>query len=219
MLFEFPKRKNSLLKIVGYDIIWEKSRGVFMGIKYLTEKLETFEIPLDNVFDEEYPDWGADNRGMILYNTENNTKLIMTYGFNNEYNNFEMYIESSDGVEDLANSWQKNLLYEVCRTVPEIEEFEESIEELNCFVLQLHMEGAPKEWSLSHPNGNIGIFVGLKNKGMNSKDCKLVSIKLMRPEELQYVLNNGENGKKHLAELYTKEKNSTDSNMSRKSVI
>lgn len=188
-------------------------------MRYLKEELESIEVPLDNIFDPDYPDWGADERGFKLYSTEKNTKVIMTYGFNNEYSNFEMYIESSDKVEDLAQSWQKNLLYEVCRTIPEIEDFEELIEELKYFVIQLHMDGAPHEWSLDNENGNIGIFIGLENKGLQIEDFRIINIKLMRPDELEYAISYGENGKLKLANLYKEEKVSTDSYMKRCSVI
>lgn len=188
-------------------------------MKYLKKEIENFQIPLDNIFDPEYPDWGADDRGVKLYKTENKTNIIMTYGFNNEYNKFEVYIESSDEVEDLPESWQKNLLYEVCRTIPEIEDFEESIDEFRYFVIQLHMEGAPEQWSLSSPNGNIGIFIGLENEKFKSEEFKIVNIKLMRPKELEYAIVNGEKGKKELAELYAKENIPTDSSMRRKPVM
>ena len=188
-------------------------------MKYLKDELESIELPLDNIFDPDYPDWGADDRGFKLYSTEKNTKVIMTYGFNNEYSNFEMYIESSDSVEDLAQSWQKNLLYEVCRTIPEIEDFEDLISELKYFVIQLHMDGAPEEWSLNNVNGNIGIFIGLENKGLQVEDLKIINIKLMRPKELQYAIENSENGKNSLAKLYLEQKVGTDSSMKRKSVI
>ena len=188
-------------------------------MKYLKDELESIELPLDNIFDPEYPDWGADDRGFKLYVTEKNTKVIMTYGFNNEYSNFEIYIESSDSIDDLAQSWQKNLLYEVCRTIPEIEDFEEVIEELKYFVIQLHMEGAPEQWSLDNKNGNIGIFIGLENKGFQVEDFKIINIKLMRPRELQYAIDNGEIGKINLAKLYLEQKVGTDSSMTRDSVV
>lgn len=98
---------------------------------YLKKIINKIEVPLDNVFDMEYPDWGADDRGFLQYKTIKNTNLITTYGFNNEFTNFELYIESEDEIEDFEQSWQKNLLYEVCRTIPEIEDFEELIEETN----------------------------------------------------------------------------------------
>ena len=186
---------------------------------YLKEIINKIEVPLDNVFDMDYPEWGADDRGFLQYKTIKNTNLITTYGFNNEFTNFELYIESEDEIEDFEQSWQKNLLYEVCRTIPEIEDFEELIEETHFFVIQLHMEGAPYEWSLDNPNGNIGIFIGLKNELINNKDFKNISIKLMRPAELEYILNNGEASKEKLSKLYYEEEIPTNSSMSRKSVL
>ena len=43
-------------------------------MKYLKDELESIELPLDNIFDPEYPDWGIDERGFKLYVTEKNTK-------------------------------------------------------------------------------------------------------------------------------------------------
>lgn len=188
-------------------------------MKYLKDEIENFEVPLDNIFDPEYPDWGADDRGMKLYKSAKDSNVILTYGFNNEYTKFEMYIESTDEVEDLPESWQKNLLYEVCRTIPEIEDFEELIDEIKYFVLQLHMEGAPEAWSLENPNGNIGIFIGMENKEIETGQFKIINIKLMRPAELLLAIKNGEEGKLKLAELYAKETIPTNSSMQRKSVV
>lgn len=198
---------------------WYNLKKMEEFMKYIRNLVEDFQIPLDNIFDPEYPDWGADDRGVTLYETIENTNLISTYGFNNEYDNFEVYIESSDSVEDLAQCWQKNLLYEVCRTIPEIEDFAQVIEEVKYFVIQLHMEGAPDEWSLDHENGNIGIFIGMENKEYLSDDYKIINIKLMRPQELKLAIQKGSKGKEELAKLYYKEKIPTDSSMSRKSVI
>ena len=36
-------------------------------MKYLKDELESIELPLDNIFDQDYPDWGADDRGFKLY--------------------------------------------------------------------------------------------------------------------------------------------------------
>lgn len=186
---------------------------------YLKNELERQVVPLDNIFDPDYPDWGADNRGFKLYETLENTYVITTYGFNNEYTNFEIYIESSDGIEEFEQSWQRNLLYEVCRTVPEIEDFQELIEEMKYFVLQLHMDGAPEEWSLDNSNGNIGIFIGQENSRIQCENYKMINIKLMRPQELSYVIKNGEEGREKIASLYKGENIATNSSMARKSVI
>lgn len=186
---------------------------------YLKEELEDFQVPLDNIFDPEYPDWGADERGFKLFTTEKKSNLIMTYGFNNEYDNFEVYIESTDSIDELAQSWQKNILYEVCRTIPEIEDFAAVVDEVGYFVIQLHMDGAPSEWSLDNENGNIGIFIGLENSKCLSDEFQLINIKLMRPQELQYAIDKGHDGRIHLAKLYYNENIPTNSSMTRKSVI
>ena len=45
-------------------------------MKYLKDELESIELPLDNIFDPEYPDWGIDERGFKLYVTEKIQKLL-----------------------------------------------------------------------------------------------------------------------------------------------
>lgn len=188
----------------------------------LGEVLETHKLPEVNPFDPDYPSWGTEERSLNFLKTKGDTFAVFTDGYAVEGNNVEFYIESSDPIEDFDSSWQKNLVYETGRNIVYLDDLDEVLEETEFLVLQLDMDGAPGEWSLDNPNGNIGLFIGLDNKEDYARDFhpefKALNIKLMRPAELQYAIDKGIEGRRELAELYIKQGNSTYSSMGRSSV-
>jgi len=187
------------------------------------ELLEKHILPEENPFDPDYPSWGTEDRSLNLLKTKENTYMVFTEGYACEGNNVEFYIESEDEIEDFDSSWQKNLVYETCRNIIYIDDLDEVLKETEFLILQLHMDGAPEEWSYKHKDGNIGLFIGLEHKNEYMKnlneDLKFLNIKLMRPSELKYAIEKGIEGRRALAKLYYKENNPSISSMLRKSVI
>ena len=191
------------------------------GKKWLEigEIIESHQLPETNPFDPEYPSWGTDDRSINLLKSNWNTYIIFTDGYAYDDNNVEFYIESSEEISDFDSSWQKNLVYETCRNMVYIDDLDAVLEETEFLILQLDMDGAPEEWSYEHPDGNIGLFIGLQNDKLPfGKGIKALNIKLMRPLELKYTIENGVDGRKKLAELYKNEGMETLSSMTRKSI-
>lgn len=187
------------------------------------ELLEKHVLPEVNPFDPDYPSWGTNDRSLNLLKTKDDTYMVFTEGYACQGNNVEFYIESIDEIDDFDSSWQKNLIYETCRNIIYIDDLDEVLKETEFLVLQLHMEGAPKEWSYDHKGGNIGLFIGLERKNEDISEFddnfKFLNVKLMRPSELKYAIEKGIEGRKDLAKLYAKEEKPNISSMLRNSVI
>lgn len=182
--------------------------------------LETHKLPETNPFDPEYPSWGTEDRSINLLKSNWDTYIVFTNGYAYEDNNVEFFIESDEIIEDFDSSWQKNLVYETCRNIVYIDDLDSVLEETEFLILQLDMDGAPAEWSYEHKDGNIGLFIGLQNEKLPfNEGIKALNIKLMRPLELKYAIENGVEARKELAELYKTKGNGTLSSMTRKSVI
>lgn len=181
--------------------------------------LETHQLPENNPFDPEYPSWGTEDRSINLLKSNWNTYIVFTDGYAYDNNNVEFFIESSEEIEDFDSSWQKNLVYETCRNMVYIDDLDTVLKETEFLILQLDMDGAPEEWSYKHKDGNIGLFIGLQNEKLPFEDdIKALNIKLMRPSELKYAIDNGVEGRKELAELYKTKGIGTLSSMIRKTI-
>ncbi len=189
--------------------LWEK----------IGEIEENHQLPEVNPFDPEYPSWGNENRSINLLKKNDGGYIVFTDGYAVEGNNVEFFIETNEEIDDFDGSWQKNLVYETGRSMVYIDDLDEVLSERPHLVLQLDMDGAPSEWSLENPNGNIGLFISIADFNEFKSDFKLLNIKLMRPNELQYAIDNGEQGREKLAKLYEKQGVKHISSMTRISVL
>ncbi|MFT3946383.1 MAG: hypothetical protein QM763_05350 [Agriterribacter sp.] len=184
--------------------------------------LTEFEIQYLSPIHAYYPTWPGKERLLQLYDTGRETQVVLTKGLSDgdEYL-YEIYLESNDIIapEDFSNSWQANLVYEAGRIVPQVPDFKDRLA-LNIYLsLQVEMEGAPEEWSLNSQDGNIGLFIGLPSATFKESTFKPLNIKLMRPEELLFSIENDKPGRLKLAELYIQQGNPTISNLERASVV
>lgn len=193
-----------------------KSRSLWEKIGNIEEN---HQLPEVNPFDPEYPSWGNDNRSINLLKKTDGGYIVFTDGYAVKGNNVEFFIETNEDIEDFDGSWQKNLVYETGRSMVYIDDLDEVLAERPYLVLQLDMDGAPSEWSLENPNGNIGLFISITDFNEFKSDFKLLNIKLMRPNELQYAIDNGGEGREKLAELYEKQGFKNISSMTRLSVL
>ncbi len=184
--------------------------------------LTEFEIQYLSPIHAYYPTWPGEERWLQLYETNEGTQIVLTKGLSDgdEYL-YEIYLESNDIItpEDFSNSWQANLVYEAGRIVPQVPDFKDRLAINTYLSLQVEMEGAPEEWSLNSLDGNIGLFIGLSSEAFKGSNFRPLNIKLMRPAELLYAVENDNAGRLKLAELYVKQGNSTISNLERESVI
>lgn len=184
---------------------------------------DSFEIKYLHPDHVTYPSWPGGDRYLSLLKTNWNTQIVFTQGLSsvNSQSEYEVYLETPDNVEAFSSSWQSNLVYEMGRLMPKVPDIKERLLKYQYLSVQIQIDGAPDEWSISDPNGNIGIFVGLENSHIKNVRFKFIpiNIKLMRPTELQYAIENGNEGRNLLASLYSKQGGQTLSFLDRLNVI
>ncbi|MRG28995.1 hypothetical protein [Laceyella tengchongensis] len=77
----------------------------------------------------------------------------------------------------------------------------------------------------SDEEGRVGVLLGLESEQIPTSifgpasDIRLVSIKILTSQELQYILQNGAAGRKKLAELFREQGSHHLSTLNRNSVI
>lgn len=190
----------------------------------MIQLLSEFEIEYLSPIHHGYPAWPGGDRWLQLYQPNGNSQIVITKGLSDGGNHpFEIYLESDDLIdeESFSSSWQANLIYELGKIVPNVHDLAQRMEKNSYLTVQVNMDGAPPEWSLDDPNGNIGLFMGLQNplaKEIIQHSIPL-NIKLMRPAELLHGIQNGNEGRLTLAQLYIQQGNATISNLERESVV
>lgn len=185
--------------------------------------IDSFEIQYLHPDHHSYPAWPGGERWLNLLKTKWNTEIIFSDGLFKigSQNNYEIYLETNEDVEDFSSSWQANVVYNVGSLIPKVTDLKNRLSENKYLTVQVQIDGAPDEWSLTNADGNIGIMLGLENRDLEHIKFPFtpINIKLMRPQEIQYALNNGIEGRNLLASLYAKQGGQTQSNLERESVI
>lgn len=189
----------------------------------MIQLLTDFEIQYLSPDHADYTAWPGGARWLKLYQAGSNTQIVITKGLSDGKDHlYEIYLETDDEIdlENFSSSWQTNLVYELGKIVPNVNNLAERMEKNKYLSVQVEIEGAPPKWSLKDTNGNIGLFVGLQDPGISElvKPAIPLNIKLMRPQELLYCINE-DSGRLKLAELYLQQGNATISNLERESVI
>ncbi len=181
-----------------------------------------FEIAYLSPIHHDYPAWPGGERWLQLYETAQGTQIVFTKGLSDgEENNYEVFLETDDLIspEDFGSSWQANLVYETGKVLPRVNNLGDRIKTNKFLTLQIDIDGAPEEWSLESPDGNIGLFLSIPTLDSSDFDFIPLNIKLMRPKELLYAVQNDNEGRKELAELYARQGKLKISNLERDSVI
>jgi hypothetical protein len=182
-----------------------------------------FEIQYLHPDHHTYPAWPGGDRRLNLLKTKWNTEIIFSDGLSKigSQNNYEVYLETNEDVEDFSSSWQANVVYEIGRLIPKVTDLKNRFSKNKYLTVQVQIDGAPDEWSLMSADGNIGILLGLENPNLENLNFPFIpiNIKLMRPQEIQYVIKNGAEGRNLLASLYSKQGGQTLSYLDRVSVL
>lgn len=186
------------------------------------ELISEFEIIYLNPIHHGYPAWPGGERWLQLYQVDTNTQAVFTKGLA-KGKEYEVYLHTSDLLEaqEFSSSWQGNLVYEIGKILPNVQNLKERLE-LNVYLtVQIAMAGAPSDWALEDENGNIGLFIGLKNVKIEERVAPIMplNIKLMRPDELFYCIQNGSEGRVKMAESYLRQGEVTISSLQRESVL
>lgn len=183
---------------------------------------ETLELSFLNPYLADYPHWHGSTRDIVLVKPpEWENQIVATSGLSSPEAPFEIYLETNEPIQRFNSSWQMNLIQTIGGIIPNIDNFKERLIKHRFLTLQLDMDGAPEEWSVDHPDGNIGMFIGLDNAHINHDHLNFlpINIKLMRPDELLYCLDKAAQGREEIAELYKQQGQATLSCLDRTSVL
>ncbi len=144
----------------------------------------------------------------------------------------EFYSETPGNLEDIMQSWQFALVYSVSQNAAHAGNYRTLIDDLGYVTTELYDIPVPNEFK--NAEGRVGVFLGVPGKlGLTGKDevilsletIKIVNVKLLTLRELNFLVKSGAEGRKKLADLFSKEgifdktSNATISDLSRKSVV
>ena len=136
----------------------------------------------------------------------------------------EIVGESADALPDhLQMSWLFAVVYEVSQQAAAHGGFRALIDEMGMFSMEIK---APNELeSLANTAGNVGLLLGLRSPTLELEWelpaglVKAVTVKVLQPAELAYVVENDEAGRNHLEELFAADRTYHLSSLHRSSVI
>lgn len=142
----------------------------------------------------------------------------------------EFYSETFGDLQDVMQSWQFAIVYAVSQNAAHASNYRALLDDLGYISTELYDIPVPDEFK--NADGRVGVFLGLPGKlGLTGKDevvlsletIKIVNVKLLTLRELNFLVANGGEGRKKLADLFTNKADMKNdaavSDLSRKSVV
>lgn len=140
----------------------------------------------------------------------------------------ECYLESDDpalrkNIADLKKTWQFQLVYEVAQNFANHGGVKALLEEYGTLSMEFSHIDVPEPFR--DEEGRVGILLGLESEQIPTSitgpagDIRLVSIKILTSQELQYILEKGAVGRKRLAQLFREQGSHHLSSLDRNSVV
>jgi hypothetical protein len=144
---------------------------------------------------------------------------------NAPYNGFglEVYVATEKLTVPVDTTWQFQLLYQAALLMADQGNMISVINDLTYMTTEFYEVDVPD--AFKNAEGRVGAFIGLPDTiipgevQLSLEPVKMVNIKLLTIPELEYVINNGEEGRAKLAELLIAQGNPTWSTLERASVV
>jgi hypothetical protein len=141
----------------------------------------------------------------------------------NDYNGLgmEVYVETRPIEGSVQNTWQFQLVYQAAQLMAEQGNVISLLEELTYITTEFYDVDVP----FKTQRGTVGAILGLPSTSFNNEvtlsleSVKMVNIKLLTLAELDYILQNGDEGRVKVAELLIAQGDATLSTLERPSVI
>jgi Suppressor of fused protein (SUFU) len=182
------------------------------------------------------PRWPAIRQAFVKIETPNSV-ILASDGLSDPFDDveepnqgfsLECYLESDDpalrkNIAELDQTWQFQLLYEVAQNFAQHGGVKELLENHGVLSMEFSYLDVPEPFS--DEEGRVGVLLGLESEQIPTSifgpasDIRLVSIKILTSQELQYILQNGAAGRKKLAELFREQGSHHLSTLNRNSVI
>jgi hypothetical protein len=119
----------------------------------------------------------------------------------------EIMCESSDPIEGaVQNDWPFWIAYDVAQQAAHHGGFRELFDELGVLSMEIKNRFGPDE--MATPENRIGLLLGLSAPNRNTEwvfpagTVKVVTVKVLHPSELAFVVNEGQAGRERLRDLF-----------------
>ncbi|SEP48679.1 hypothetical protein [Niastella yeongjuensis] len=144
---------------------------------------------------------------------------------NAAYNGFglEVYVATEKLTVPVNTTWQFQLVYQAAQVMADQGNVISLLNDLTYITTEFYDVDVPAEFK--NAEGRVGAFIGLPDPiipgevQLSLEPVKMVNIKLLTLPELEYVINNGEEGRAKLAGLFIAQGNTTWSTLQRSSVV
>jgi hypothetical protein len=144
---------------------------------------------------------------------------------NAEYNGFglEVYVESAPIEGPVQHTWQFNLVWQAAQLMAQQGSVISLLEEMTYITTEFYDVDVPAHFKTD--NGTVGAILGLPNTTfedsvqLSLEKVRMVNVKLLTLDELNYVIANGAQGRMELAEKLIAQGNATLSSIGRPSVV
>ena len=186
---------------------------------------------INTAFNSNLPKWPSLEQSFITLKKANGNTVIATDGLSSPFDpslghteensdgfGLELYVETDEQITDLIHSYQFNLVYQMALQVANSSKVREMLDNYGVITSELYDINVPAEFKNS--DGRVGVMLGLTSNDIPEflSETKIVNIKLLTLAELEYVIQNGAQGRDALRNLFA-EDSKTISNLSRKSVL
>lgn len=140
----------------------------------------------------------------------------------------ECYLESDDpalrkSISELNQTWQFHLVYQVAQNFAHHGGIKELLEQYGVLSMEFASINVPAPFLTE--DGRVGVLLGLESNKMPNAiagpagDISLVSIKVLTPQELDYILQHGAAGRVQLVQLLREQGTYHLSTLHRDSVV
>jgi Suppressor of fused protein (SUFU) len=174
------------------------------------------------------PRWPSLRQGWRVIRRQGNT-LIASDGLSDPFDDqdepsagfgLEFILEA---LEDIPGSWPFGVVYAVSQLAAGHGGVRELIEELGFISTEVRVEGMPE--ALLSPQGRVGVLLGVPAETLPSSiptpggEVQLVAVKLLMPEELDYIVKHGERGRAEVVARLASSSGGHVSRLNRQSVV
>lgn len=142
---------------------------------------------------------------------------------NQAYNGlgFEFYVETSDKIDVIQNSWQFDIVYQMSQFAAANPNILNLLNQYTFLTTELYNVKAPVEYI--NESERVGVIVGLPSETipesvkLSIEEVRIVNIRLLTLDELNYVVANGVTAREELAQEMIRHGNPTTSFVARES--
>lgn len=195
---------------VNSDILWQLINPVFTWGPAWPSLRQSFKVINKDNWTIIATDWLSDPYSD--YDTNEENKSFNGLGL-------EFYIETPWNIEDLQNSRQFEILYEVAQNAAHSGNYLDIISEYWYVTTEVYSNSIPQEFLNSEWRCGVMLGINKIELELTIEKIQLINIKLLTLKELEYVSQNWAERRTNLVNLFIQQWFESISSISRPSVI